>query len=631
MLGSFFQLSFWSKTRELTALAFALMTIVLASGLLFLDPVLNRILHIGLGFLMLFALTAAGAVSFKRVLAIFGAVIIIPITAYAYYYYPISYKFAGLPPSTLELTFGVLAIGISLLAAWMMAGISIPLIALFFVFYTLFGEYLPGPFAHAGLNVTQIVQALYATSRGIYGSITGVSANYIVLFVVFAAYLSQIGFIDFLLGKSKRFLGKSRGGPAKIAIIASGGLGAVMGTAYGNTASTGAFTIPMMKRTGFSPSFAAAVEATASVGGQFVPPILGGAAFLMVDILGISYSTVMVASIPLAIMFYLSIFLVVDLRAAREGITTTPLVLENNNMASGLLGGWLKLAPVVILIALLAEGFTPQRAGFWAILSILLVDLLENRSLSLSLKHLIQGLIEGAKSSAVIVGIIATAGIIAGLTSTTGLGLVLSQVLTSVAGTSLPLLLVLTAATSIILGLGLPTIVCYLLMAVLVAPALTSAGIEPIVAHLFLIYFASLSSITPPVGPSNFIAASIAGSGAKPMQVGFLAIQLSLPAFIVPFIFVYHPELLMLDGLSWSVAYSLFTALLGVYALAAAQTGMVQPGYPVPNLATRLVVLLCAAGLLWPDAWSDIVAFFVFLGIHFYAAQARNSTLVAQR
>ncbi|UTW11993.1 TRAP transporter permease [Marinobacterium rhizophilum] len=631
MLGSFFQLSFWSKTRELTALAFALMTIVLASGLFFLDPVLNRILHIGLGFLMLFALTAADAVSFKRVLAIFGAVIIIPITAYAYYYYPISYKFAGLPPSTLELTFGVLAIGISLLAAWMMAGISIPLIALFFVLYTLFGEYLPGPFAHAGLNITQIVQALYATSRGIYGSITGVSANYIVLFVVFAAYLSQIGFIDFLLGKSKRFLGKSRGGPAKIAIIASGGLGAVMGTAYGNTASTGAFTIPMMKRTGFSPSFAAAVEATASVGGQFVPPILGGAAFLMVDILGISYSTVMVASIPLAIMFYLSIFLVVDLRAAREGITTTPLVLENNNMASGPLGGWLKLAPVVILIALLAEGFTPQRAGFWAILSILLVDLLENRSLSLSLKHLIQGLIEGAKSSAVIVGIIATAGIIAGLTSTTGLGLVLSQVLTSVAGTNLPLLLVLTAATSIILGLGLPTIVCYLLMAVLVAPALTSAGIEPIVAHLFLIYFASLSSITPPVGPSNFIAASIAGSGAKPMQVGLLAIQLSLPAFIVPFIFVYHPELLMLDGLSWSVAYSLFTALLGVYALAAAQTGMVQPGYPLPNLATRLVVLLCAAGLLWPDAWSDIVAFFVFLGIHFYAAQARNGSLVVQR
>ena len=613
-----------TRIADLCAFAFAATTVVLAAGLFFLDPVLGRILHIGLGFLMLFVMELEKDGRRARLVGWMGAIAIVPITAYAFYWYPLSWQFAGLPPSATEVGLGVLAIAVSLLAAWRVAGPSIPIIALFFVAYTLAGASLPAPFTHAGLDATQIVQALYVTSRGIYGTITGVSANYIVLFVVFAAYLGQLGFIDFLLRKTGNFLGRSRGGAAKVAVVASGSLGAVMGTAYGNTASTGAFTIPLMRRTGFSPSFAAATEASASVGGQFVPPILGGAAFLMVDILGIQYTQVMLASLPLAVMYYLSIYLMVDLRAARDGAGGATLEIPEPEVVE-LLGGWLKLVPVGVLIAMLWQGFTPQRAGFWALLSILAVDLVERRSLPVVARHAVRGLIEGARNSAVIVGIIAAAGIIAGLTSTTGLGLVLSQILRGLAGESLPLLLVLTALTAIVLGLGLPTIVCYLLMAVLVAPALVESGIDPLAAHLFLIYFAALSSITPPVGPSNFIAATIAGPEADPMRVGLQAVQLAAPAFIVPFIFVYRPEMLLVDGITPMVLYSLATALLGVYALAAAQVGMVMPGRAARAAWQRGVLVAGALLLLWPGLATNLAGALLLAGLHALVLRRRPS------
>ena len=616
------------RLADFFALVFGAMTIVLAAGFFFLDPVLNRILHIGVGFLMLFAIQLERPDRLSRWIGVVGMVAIVPVTAYAYYWYPQMWQFAGLPPSTIEITLGLTGLVLALIAAWRVAGWSIPVIALFFVGYTLAGINLPSPFTHAGLNFTQIVQALYLTGRGIYGTITGVSANYIVLFVLFAAYLGQLGFIDFLLAKSQRALGRSRGGPAKVAVVASGSLGAVMGTAYGNTASTGAFTIPLMKRTGFKGSFAAAVEATASVGGQFVPPILGGAAFLMVDILGITYTSVMLASIPLAIMFYLSIFMMVDLNAARNdlhGVETTGRWETAEPKKQFFLGGWLKFAPIVVLITLLVQGYTPQRAGFWAFCSIAVVDLIENRSLRTMITNLVNGLIEGARNAAVIVGIIAAAGIIAGLTSTTGLGLVLSQILEGLAGESLPLLLVLTALTSIILGLGLPTIVCYLLMAVLVAPALISSGVEPMVAHLFLIYFAALSSITPPVGPSNFIAATIAGDNTNPMKVGVTAVQLALPGFIVPFVFVYHPELLLTDGITLGIVYSLVTACIGIYALAAAQIGMVMPGHPADSWMMRAGLLIAAFTLIWPGGWTDLVGFTLVGIIHAVAISTHRN------
>ncbi|UOA33665.1 hypothetical protein DSM110093_03761 (plasmid) [Sulfitobacter sp. DSM 110093] len=624
-----------SRFADLCALIFGAVTVVLAAGFFFLDPVLNRILHIGLGFLMLFAMQREAPDRLSRAIGTIGIVGIVLVTAYAYYWYPQMWQFAGLPPSSTEIGLGLIALLMALVAAWRVAGPSIPIIALFFIVYTLAGANLPAPFSHAGLDFTQIVQALFLTGRGIYGSITGVSASYIVLFVLFAAYLGQLGFIDFLLVKSQKALGRTRGGPAKVAVIASGSLGAVMGTAYGNTASTGAFTIPLMKRTGFSGPFAAAVEATASVGGQFVPPILGGAAFLMVDILGITYTNVMLASIPLAIMFYLSIFVMVDLRAARDhlaGVETTNLSDAIDLKDDFFFGGWLKFLPIIVLIAMLVQGYTPPRAGFYAFCSIALVDLAENRSLVFAIRNLFQGLIEGARNAAVIVGIIAAAGIIAGLTSTTGLGLVLSQILEGVAGESLPLLLVLTAITSIILGLGLPTIVCYLLMAVLVAPALISSGVEPMVAHLFLIYFAALSSITPPVGPSNFIAASIAGKDTNPMKVGMIAVQLALPGFIVPFVFVYHPELLLTDGITFGITYSLLTACIGIYALAAAQVGMVLPGHRAGGWLFRGMLMLGALALIWPGGYTDILGFSLLGLVHILALRRNgNATYTAAK
>ncbi|WP_417250531.1 TRAP transporter permease [Celeribacter sp.] len=614
--------------RDAAALGFACLTLVMASGVYFVDPVINRILHIGAGFIMLFAMRAA-VQGVWRLPSVVALVLMAGVSAYALYLYPIAWQFVGLPPSKVELLLGIAAILIALMAAWMVAGPSIPIIAGFFVFYTLAGNRLPEPFSHAGLSITQIVQALYVTGRGIYGTIAGVSANYIVLFVIFAAYLGQIGLIDFLLYKSRAVLGRTRGGPAKIAVVASGSLGAVMGTAYGNTASTGAFTIPMMRRSGFNPAFAAAVEATASVGGQFVPPILGGAAFLMVDILGITYSSVMLASLPLAVMFYGSIFLMVDLTAVRQNIRSVPAAGQDVAPQDLVFGGWLKLLPIAVLIVMLVQGYTPQRAGFWAVLSVLAVDLIETRNLLRVLRNLARGLIEGAKGSAVIVGIVAAAGIIAGLTSTTGLGLVLSQILSDLAGNSFVLLLLFSALTSIILGLGLPTIVCYLLMAVLVAPALIDTGVAPIAAHLFLIYFASLSSITPPVGPSNFIAATIAGEGTKPLEVGVYAMQLALPGFIIPMIFAYHPELLLQDGITWQVLWSLTTAFLGIYALTAAQTGALLPGWLMAGAAARVLSIFAGGLLLWPHSVSDFAGIAVLALVHVLVASRRRSVAEA--
>lgn len=352
--------------------------------------------------------------------------------------------------------------------------------------------------------------------------------------------------------------------------------------------------------------------------------MLGGAAFLMVDILGISYVTVMIACIPVAIMFYLGIFLRVDtevVRLKQAGRLTEHAV---DQVQSFPFGGWLKLVPVIVLVLLMGNGYTPQYAGFWAIVTVFAVDLAESRSAKLVFRNLLHGLSAGARASAVIVGIVAAAGIINGVMGTTGLALGLSSVLIEAAGGSKIVLLLLCAVVTIVLGMGLPTLLCYLLMAVLVAPALVQSGVPPLVAHLFIMYYASMSSITPPVGPDNFIAASIAGPPAHPLKVGMLACQLAAPAFFVPFIFAYHPGILFVLGFAWSDLLTLVGVVLGIYALNGSQSGVLLPSLMVESVGVRILLFATGMALLWPEWLSTILGCVVLLTIHLWLGAGRK-------
>lgn len=447
-------------------------------------------------------------------------------------------------------------------------GNPLVIITLVFVAYAFLGKYIPGFLNQPGMTLKKFTSLVYLTTDGIFGSPLYASASYVVLFVLLGAIMSVSGIGDYMTNLATSLFGHMRGGPSKVAVVASGFFGSISGSPTANVIGTGTFTIPMMKKNGFEPEFAAAVEATASTGGAIMPPIMGSTAFIMAEMLGIPYTAVAKAALIPAILYFLAVLFGVDIYAAKHGLKGIPR--SQLPKVRSMLKQIYMLAPLIFLIFCMAVfNMTIVRSGLLTIIvTLVLVEI--NPKTRMTKEQWLQIPVQTVKS-AVSVGIAcAMAGIISGVIMGSGLGYRISSILTSVAGTSMLLLLVLTMVVSLIMGMGVPTTAAYLVLASLVAPTMIQLGIPPLAAHMFIFYFGCISSITPPVALAAYAGAGLAG--CDPNKTGYKAFRLAFCSFLMPYLFVYNPVLLMEGGVL-DILWSLVTALIGAYLLASGFEG----------------------------------------------------------
>lgn len=485
-------------------------------------------------------------------------------------------------------------------------GLALPLIALLSIVYAYFGNLLPPLFQHRGFGLDEIFRHSVMGLEGIFGIALGVAATFVFLFIFYAAILQVSGGGQFFIDLASSLVGRIRGGPAKIAVIASAFFGSISGSAVANTAGTGAFTIPLMKSTGYKKRFAGAVEAVSSTGGQFMPPIMGTAAFLIAEVLAIPFWQVALGALIPGILYYIAVFCMVDLEAAKQNIKGLD-EKEIPSFRKTLKKGWhLLLSPLILIYLLLVLQWSPMSAAFWAIIATF-VSTLINKHNRVSLSQVLLSMRKGSIGALETTIACACIGIVIGIINQTGLGFSLSSILISLAGESLILLLILTMVASIILGMGLPTVAAYLVLSVMVAPALVNMGVFPLAAHLFIFYFGIISAITPPVALASIVAAGIAKE--KPLPTSITALRLGVPGFLIPYMFVFGPELI-LEGTTAEIIISTITAIAGVFALAiGAQT------YFMRKLKVWESILFIGISLmlLYPELLTDIVGITIFL------------------
>lgn len=439
-------------------------------------------------------------------------------------------------------------------------GMILPTVAIVFLLYCHFGQYFSGGLGHSGYSWKKTISYMLGY-EAVFGSPMNASATMVFLFMVFGAFLTFSGAGPFFIDLAMSLAGSKRGGPAKVAVISSALFGTVSGNSVANVVSTGAFTIPLMKSVGYKPKFAAAVEATASSGGQIMPPILGSAAFIMAELIGAPYSEIMLASIIPALLYFFTVFLMVDIEAAKNNLTG--VAKEELPKRKYVLQNLYMLLPLVVLtIVMTVLNQSAIRAASWGILSCIIVYIIKNRKFSF--KEIMDAMADGAKSACGMICACGTAGIVVGVLNMTGAGIKFASFVVEVANGHLLVALILTMIASLILGMGLPTSASYIICAAVAAPALIDMGLTAIQAHMFVFYFACISAITPPVAMAAYAGATI--SGSKPMEVGFTACKLGICAFIVPFMFCYAPTLLW-KGAAGDIIVTIITALIGATML----------------------------------------------------------------
>ncbi|NPV03605.1 MAG: TRAP transporter permease [Syntrophaceae bacterium] len=512
--------------------------------------------------------------------------------------------------ATLDVVMGSLLVLIVLEASRRSTGLSVTLIAVVFILYALLGPWLPDVISHKGYSIKRLSTYLALSTDGIFGVPIGVSANFILLFILYGTLLRKTGAGEFFTDIAFALTGWTRGGPAKAAVVSSTFFGMISGSSVANTVTTGSFTIPLMKRTGYPAHFAAGVEASASTMGQIMPPVMGAAAFIMAEFLGIPYFKVCVAAFIPATLSFFATFMQVHFRAVSLGLQGLPKS-ELPSIRHTLIRGWHHLFSVFALIAFLMEDYSPERAVFWAIAVTILTSLLMTIARKESLKafglSILDGLKEGAIGSVQVAAACAAAGIIIGSITMTGLGLKFSSFVVDAAQGHLFLALPFTMIACLFLGMGVPTTAQYIIITSLVAPALAEMGVLAIAAHLFILYFGTRADITPPVALAAYAGAGIAQS--DPWKTGLAAFQLGIAGFIIPFMFVYAPELLMIG--SWpGIFLAVCTAILGVVCLAAAVQGCLM----IPAVWHERIALMAAALLLIKPGWmTDLAGLIVFL------------------
>ena len=487
--------------------------------------------------------------------------------------------------------------------------------------YAIWGPQMPGLLTHPGATVPQLVDHLYLTTQGVYGIALGVVATYVFHFVLFGVFATRIGLGQLFLDCAAWVAGRFAGGPAKVSIFGSALFGMISGSSVANTVTVGSLTIPAMIRMGYKRHFAAAVESTASTGGQITPPIMGAAAFLMIEFLGLPYTTIILAAIVPAFMHFFGVLVQVHFEAKRDGLRGLRPD-EMPDVKAALRRDWPTVIPLIALIGILIAGYTPYLAAFWGITLCIAVGLLNPRK-RMTIRELLDGLRDGAKYALAVGAAAATVGIVVGVVTLTGVGFKISYIVTSTAGEmagyvgallpdglfdakSLTLLftLVMTGVVCILMGCGIPTTANYIIMATIAAPALGLLGVAPIVAHFFVFYYGVLADITPPVALAAYAAAGMAG--ADPFKTGNTAFRLGLGKVLVPFVFVFSPSLLLVvPGFTWTDFLIAFLGcMIGITCLGAAMSGWLitrTKAWERPVLAVAAVLLVA------PEIYSSLV------------------------
>lgn len=523
-------------------------------------------------------------------------------------------------PTTFDLLFSIGTVLIILEATRRATGWALPIIAFLFMVYAIYGNYLPGIFWHEGMRFNRVAGMLFS-DQGIYGLITGISSTYVILFVIFGAFLQISGVGKLFIDASMAIAGKYRGGPAKMGVAASMLFAGISGSAVANVVTTGNFTIPLMKSFGYSPSIAAAIESAASTAGNLTPPIMGPSAFIMSEIIGVPYATIVITALIPAALYFTCLFIIVDFEALKKGLKGMPPEDVPKFVHVFRARGHLMIPPVVMLYVLIVMQASPILAALSGIVSTVLVSWV-SRETRIGPGRLCDALYLGSQRTMSVAAACITAGIIVAVISTTGLGSRIGTIMLAVAGDSMLLTLIVTMFVCIILGMGLPTVAAYVVAQSVMAPAVIEVGVPPLAAHLFIFYFAIVSAITPPVAIAAYAAAGIAGS--KPFETAWQALRVGAAAYVVPYMFVYGPELL-LDGHWAGIILAVLTAVAGIYLLAAAVQGYL---YTAAGWTGRGLLFVAALCLLYADALTD--AFGLALAVAFYLFQ-RWRTRIASR
>lgn len=499
----------------------------------------------------------------------------------------------------LDYALGVVMIPLLLEATRRVVGLALPIIALVFLAYSLWGNLLPPPFTIRTPPVHILIDHMFLTPQAIFGVPLGVSATFVFLFILFGAFLEKTGGGQFIIDFSLSLMGRSTGGPAKVAVVASSLFGTISGHSVANVYGTGTFTIPLMKKFGYSKDFAGAVEAAASTGGQILPPVMGAAAFIMAEMMGKPYTEIVVAAIVPALLYYLAVFLSTHFEAVKKGLKGLSKE-EAPSLGPVLTRGFHFFIPIFVLVYFLFTGYTPFRAAFAAIVALIIVSMLR-RETRLGVRGFLKALEDGGRNAVVIAVTCGTAGIIVGVLDTTGAGIRFVSIVTSLSGGDYFLTLLLVMIACLILGMGIPTAPAYIIAAMIAAPALIKLGAEPIVAHMFVFYSALLSSITPPVALAAYAGAAISGGGV--MMTAVHATRLGFVKFIVPYMFAYDAGLLMV-GAPQEVLWVVSTATLGTVGLV-----MAFEGYCFTRLNPMLRLLFVVAGfsMFTPHVLTDVL------------------------
>lgn len=612
---------FWKNAISLLAISFSIFHLYTAAYGQF-PPQIQRSVHLGFALSLVFLLYPATAKGDRSRMFWFD-VVLAALSMWVSAYVIINYEAIVIQvelPSKIDIAHGALAILLVLEAARRIVGVPIMMVAVVFLLYAKYGNYIPGMMGHRGFSWNRIISHMYLTTEGIFGMPLGVSASFVFLFILFGAFLHRTGLGKFFIDLALSVTGHKAGGPAKVAVVSSCFFGTISGSSVANTVSTGTFTIPLMKSVGYSGVFAGAVESASSTGGQIMPPIMGAAAFIMSQFLGIPYIEIATAALLPAVLYYLSVGMMVHVEARRlrlQGIPRERLPKLKAVLANG---GHL-LIPIIIMVYLLVSGYTPFKAAYFCIVTTVAIAVLTNivkaargqevggekgvaGALKVSLIDMVGALNTGARSALSVASACASTGLVIGVVTLTGVGLKLANAVLELSGGNFFFTLLLTMVASIILGMGLPTTAKYIVLATIAAPAIQKYGVPPLAAHLFIMYFGILADLTPPVALVAYAAAGIAK--ASPNQTGFMAVKLALAGFLIPYIFAYNPGLLLINTTWPETIHIAVTACVGIFALSFASVG-----YWRGTLVwwQRLLLIVGAVLLIVPGFYTD------FLGI----------------
>ena len=613
-----------SKLRKLTgkvALFITIVAILMSAFHLFtawhgtLLAMKQRSLHLIFAFTLGFALYPGFKKSSKDKIDITDwLLIILSVGVWGYIFFNVeAIALKGGQMSTTDMVLGVLSVLLTLEVTRRVVGPELPIVTIVFLLFAYFGRHMPGIFAHRGFNVTRIVSHMYMTTEGIMGTPLGVSSTFVFMFILFGSFLDKTGVGEFFIDFAYALTGSTRSGPAMTSVLSSGLMGSISGSSVANTVTTGAFTIPLMKSVGYKPHYAGAVEATASTGGQIMPPVMGAAAFIMADFTGFPYISIVKAAIIPAVLYYIAVGTMVHLEACKLGLKGMPR--ESLPKVSNILKkqGYLTL-PLIAIIFMLVKQYPPTMAALTGIVIGVIVAMtvsLIKKDNSFTPKDILGAMEAGAKGAVGVACACACAGMIVGVVTLTGFGLKIAEVIVQIAQGRLIPTLLLTMISSIILGMGLPTTAKYIVLATMAVPAITKLGVNLMSAHLFILYFGVVADVTPPVALAAYAGAGIAG--ANSMKTGFQAFKLAIGAFIIPYIFVINPHLIMVDSIvgttvNWlpvtAALPTIVTALIGTICLA----GTVE-SYLFGNLRIwqRIILLLAAFALLDPKLLTDAI------------------------